>query len=143
MTEQSASSYNKLWIGIGEKFAGRDCPGGDALRFRAGLEWPGQGGGTVPAGHQQDDKGNAGGPAFDTAGHHHSGERLYARQSPAQPSTGPLRTATLRQTPGGPGPRRDLAGRVDPHGVHGRGGTSEEGRQRSRNGKVAGGSEGG
>ena len=36
------------------------------------------------AGYQQGGKGNAGGPAFDTAGHRHGGERLYARQSPAR-----------------------------------------------------------
>ena len=47
------------------------------------LEQPGQGRGTVPAGHQQDGKGNAGGPPVNAAGHHHGGERLHACQSPA------------------------------------------------------------
>ena len=91
---------------IGEEFAGRDCPGDDALRFGADLERPGQGRGTVPAGHQQDGKGNAGGPPVNVVGHHHGGERFHARQSPARPSTGPLRTAALRQAPGGRARRR-------------------------------------
>ena len=56
---------------IGEELAGRDCAGEDALRFRADLERPGEGRRTVPAGHQQNGKVNAGGPSVNAAGHHH------------------------------------------------------------------------
>ena len=92
------------------------------------MERLGQGRGTVPAGHQQDGKGNAGGPSVNAAGHHYGGERLHARQSPARPSTGPLRTAALRQAPGRLGPGGDSGEKVDPHlAPEGGGAGGEEG----------------
>ena len=49
-------------------------------------------------------------------------------QSPARPSTGPLRTAALRQAPRGPGPGGDTGEKVDPHlALEGGGAGREEG----------------
>ena len=91
-------------------------------------ERAGQGRGTVPAGHQQDSKGNVGGSSVNAVRYHHGGERLHASQSPARQSKGSHRTAALGKVPGGPGPGGDFGKRVDPHlALEGFGASGEEG----------------